>query len=162
MTLNPLHSDKLLLSPVAIAGILTVLHAGLDIKNSLLLLLIIVDYFINSITVLLSQSHYLLYALSISAFPRILQTVACDDETIKHADAAALKEKQEKERASLKKKTALSEKKPDSMEVEETTQNIEGILMRPVKVNVRVGQAVDIAGQAGRPKAITGLFFSFS
>lgn len=28
--------------------------------------------------------------------------------------------------------------------------------MKPLPVNVRVGQAVDIVGQAGRPKTITG------
>lgn len=28
--------------------------------------------------------------------------------------------------------------------------------LKPLKVNVRVGQAVDVVGQAGRPKTITG------
>lgn len=28
--------------------------------------------------------------------------------------------------------------------------------LQPLPVNVRVGQAVDVVGQAGRPKAITG------
>ncbi|GMF62779.1 unnamed protein product [[Candida] boidinii] len=28
--------------------------------------------------------------------------------------------------------------------------------LQPIKVNVRVGQAVDVVGQAGKPKTITG------
>ena len=28
--------------------------------------------------------------------------------------------------------------------------------LNPIKVNVRVGQAVDVVGQAGKPKTITG------
>ena len=28
--------------------------------------------------------------------------------------------------------------------------------LEPIKVNVRVGQAVDVVGQAGKPKTITG------
>lgn len=28
--------------------------------------------------------------------------------------------------------------------------------LKPIKVNVRVGQAVDVVGQAGKPKTITG------
>lgn len=38
MTLSPYHSDRSLLSPFALTGILTVLHAGLDFKNSTLCL----------------------------------------------------------------------------------------------------------------------------
>lgn len=34
MTLQPFHSDRLLMSPVAVAGILTLMHAALDFKNS--------------------------------------------------------------------------------------------------------------------------------
>ena len=35
LTLNPFHSDRTLMSPVAVAGILSVLVAMLDVKESL-------------------------------------------------------------------------------------------------------------------------------
>jgi len=89
ITLAPYHSDRLLLSSVAITGLLTVLHAALDLKN-----------------IILSKSHYLLYSLVTAFYPRMLMTF---DEAGK-----------------------------------------------PLPVPVRVGQAVDTIGQAGRPKTITG------
>jgi len=89
MTLAPYHSDRTLLSPVAVAGLLTVLHSCLDFKN-----------------IVLSKSHYLLYSLVEAIYPRMLMTF---DENLK-----------------------------------------------PLPVPVRVGQAVDTIGQAGRPKTITG------
>lgn len=36
MTIHPFHSDRLLLSSVAMGGILTVMHAALDVKNTIL------------------------------------------------------------------------------------------------------------------------------
>jgi len=89
MTLSPFHSHNFLMSRVAITGILTVLHACLDIKNTLL-----------------AKSHYLLFTLVSAIYPRVLMTF---DEDLK-----------------------------------------------PLTVNVRVGQAVDVVGQAGKPKTITG------
>lgn len=89
VSLSPFHSDNLLMSHVGMAGLLTVFHAALDLKNSIL-----------------SKRHYLLYALSCSVRPRML---VCLDE--------------------------------------------EGNF---VPVSVRVGQAVDVVGQAGKPKTITG------
>eukprot|EP01105_Mastigella_eilhardi_P026876 TRINITY_DN7968_c0_g1_i1.p1 TRINITY_DN7968_c0_g1~~TRINITY_DN7968_c0_g1_i1.p1 ORF type:complete len:903 (-),score=292.98 TRINITY_DN7968_c0_g1_i1:117-2792(-) len=89
MTINPFHSDRLLMSPVAMAGLLAVVHSCLDIKN-----------------IILGKSHYLLYTIAVAMYPRTLMTF---DENLQQ-----------------------------------------------VKTSVRVGQAVDIAGQAGRPKAITG------
>jgi 26S proteasome regulatory subunit N1 len=89
LTLNPFHTDRQILSPVAAAGLLAVMIAMIDAKQ-----------FITS------QHHYLLYFLTIAMHPRMLITL---DEDLQY-----------------------------------------------LKVNVRVGQAVDIVGQAGRPKTITG------
>lgn len=89
MTLNPCHSNRQLLSPVAVAGLLTTLVAFTDVKN-----------------LILSRHHYLLFHLVPAIFPRFLITL---NEEIKS-----------------------------------------------FPVTVRVGQAVDVVGQAGRPKTITG------
>ncbi|XP_075669512.1 26S proteasome non-ATPase regulatory subunit 2 homolog A-like [Castanea sativa] len=89
LTLNPYHSERFLLSPTALAGIVIMLHACLDMKS-----------------VILGKYHYMLYFLVLAMQPRMLMTV---DENNK-----------------------------------------------PISVPVRVGQAVDVVGQAGRPKTITG------
>ncbi|CAM8887790.1 unnamed protein product [Rhodiola kirilowii] len=89
LTLNPYHSERFLLSPTALAGIVAVLHACLDMK-----------------AIILGKYHYVLYLLVLAMQPRMLLTV---DENLK-----------------------------------------------PLPVPVRVGQAVDVVGQAGRPKTITG------
>jgi len=89
LTLSPYHFDRSLLSPVSIAGLLSVMTAFLDVKNTIL-----------------GKSHYLLYCLTTAMYPRMLVTF--DEE------------------------------------------------MRPTPVTVRVGQAVDVVGQAGKPKTITG------
>jgi len=89
LTLNPFHSDRQLMSPVAVAGLMSVLVALLDVK-----------------TTILGKSHYLLYGLATAMQPRMLVTF--DEE------------------------------------------------LRALPVSVRVGQAVDVVGQAGKPKTITG------
>ncbi|CAI5694619.1 unnamed protein product [Oreochromis niloticus] len=89
LTLCPYHSDRQLMSQVAVAGLLTVLVSFLDVKN-----------------IILGKSHYILYGLVAAMQPRMLVTF--DEE------------------------------------------------LRPLPVSVRVGQAVDVVGQAGKPKAITG------
>ncbi|WCJ25522.1 hypothetical protein M5689_007399 [Euphorbia peplus] len=89
LTLNPYHSDRFLLSPTALAGLVTMLHACLDMK-----------------AIILGKYHYVLYFLVLAMQPRMLLTV---DENLK-----------------------------------------------PLSIPVRVGQAVDVVGQAGRPKTITG------
>eukprot|EP00262_Sarcandra_glabra_P006417 TRINITY_DN186_c0_g2_i1.p1 TRINITY_DN186_c0_g2~~TRINITY_DN186_c0_g2_i1.p1 ORF type:complete len:701 (+),score=101.90 TRINITY_DN186_c0_g2_i1:31-2103(+) len=89
LTLSPYHSERFLLSPTALAGIITLLHVCLDMKS-----------------ILLGKYHYCLYFLVLAMQPRMLMTV---DENLK-----------------------------------------------PLSVPVRVGQAVDVVGQAGRPKTITG------
>ncbi|KAF8463501.1 armadillo-type protein [Kalaharituber pfeilii] len=89
LSVNPFHSDRQVLSKVAVAGLLTVLISSIDAKSFIL-----------------ENSHYLLYFLVPAMHPRFLMTL---DENLK-----------------------------------------------PLPVNVRVGQAVDVVGQAGRPKTITG------
>ncbi|ESO97305.1 hypothetical protein LOTGIDRAFT_187615 [Lottia gigantea] len=89
LTLSPYHSDRTLLSPVAVAGLMAVLVSCLDVKN-----------------IILGKSHYVLYHLVSAMQPRMLVTF--DEE------------------------------------------------LRPMPVSVRVGQAVDVVGQAGKPKTITG------
>lgn len=89
LTLSPYHSDRQLLSPVAVAGLLAVLIGFLDVKN-----------------IILGRSHYLLYSLAAAMQPRMLVTFDED--------------------------------------------------LNPLAVPVRVGLAVDVVGQAGKPKTITG------
>ncbi|GAB2285384.1 26S proteasome non-ATPase regulatory subunit 2 A [Dionaea muscipula] len=89
LTLNPYHSDRLLLSPTALAGLVIMLHGCLDVR-----------------ALILGKYHYMFYFLVLAMQPRMLLTV---DENLK-----------------------------------------------PLSVPVRVGQAVDVVGQAGRPKTITG------
>ncbi|XP_059449342.1 26S proteasome non-ATPase regulatory subunit 2 homolog A-like isoform X3 [Corylus avellana] len=89
LTLNPYYSERYLLSPTALAGLVTMLHACLNMK-----------------AIILGKYHYVLYFLVLAMQPRMLMTV---DENLK-----------------------------------------------PLSVPVRVGQAVDVVGQAGRPKTITG------
>jgi len=89
ITLSPFYNDRMLLSPTAVGGLLTVLFACTDLKN-----------------LLLSKAHYLLFSLCTAMFPRMLMTL---DEDLK-----------------------------------------------PLAVPVRVGEAVDVVGQAGKPKTITG------
>ncbi|GFP86441.1 26S proteasome non-ATPase regulatory subunit 2 homolog a [Phtheirospermum japonicum] len=89
LTLSPYHSERSLLSPTSLAGLVIMLHACLDMKS-----------------IILGKYHYVLYFLTLAMQPRMLMTV---DENLK-----------------------------------------------PLSVAVRVGQAVDVVGQAGRPKTITG------
>ncbi|XP_032664755.1 26S proteasome non-ATPase regulatory subunit 2 [Odontomachus brunneus] len=89
LTLSPYHSDRQLLSPVALAGLLSTLIGFLDVKN-----------------IILGRSHYLLYTLAAAMQPRMLVTFDED--------------------------------------------------LNPLAVPVRVGLAVDVVGQAGKPKTITG------
>jgi 26S proteasome regulatory subunit N1 len=90
MTINPIHSDRMIMNGPALGGLLVLLHSCLDLKNTLL-----------------DKSHYLLYYLTCAMNPRMLITVNED--------------------------------------VDEWRQ-----------VTVRVGQAVETVGQAGKPKRITG------
>jgi 26S proteasome regulatory subunit N1 len=89
LTLSPYHSDRQLMSPVALAGLMATLVAFLDVKN-----------------IILNRSHYILYTLATAMQPRMLVTFDED--------------------------------------------------LNPLTVPVRVGVAVDVVGQAGKPKTITG------
>lgn len=89
LTMSPFNSDRRVLQPTAIAGILAVLLSFLDVKQTML-----------------QKSHYLLYYLTPAIQPRMLVTF--DEE------------------------------------------------LNPLPVDVRIGQAVDVVGQAGKPKSITG------
>ena len=89
MSFSPFHSDGLLMSHSGVAGLLTVLHAAIDMPHTLL-----------------DKTHYLLYALSLAMNPRLL--ICLDEE------------------------------------------------LNTLQTSVRVGQAVDTVGLAGKPKAISG------
>jgi 26S proteasome regulatory subunit N1 len=89
LAMSPYYSEKTLLSPSAISGILVLMHSCLDMKN-----------------ILLGKYHYLLYTLACAIHPRFMVTLNED--------------------------------------------------LEPLPVSVRVGTAVDIVAQAGRPKTITG------
>ncbi|KAK6111696.1 Proteasome/cyclosome repeat family protein [Brugia pahangi] len=96
MTLNPFHSDRQLMCPAAVAGLLTICYAFLEANNS----------------VLNNRQHYLLYSLTLAMQPRLLITLVEDEVN------------------------------PENL--------------KQVNVSVRVGQAVDVVAQAGKPKTITG------
>lgn len=59
VTLHPFHSDRTLMSPTSIAGLLTILLACLDMKNTLL-----------------SEFHILMFMLATAIRPRMCMTVA--------------------------------------------------------------------------------------
>ena len=90
MTLDPLHSDGLLIHKSALGALLVVFFSSLDLKHNVL-----------------ASRQWLVYYLSAAMRPRMLRTVDADT-------------------------------------------------LKPVAVSVRVGQAVDTVGQAGKPKTITG------
>ncbi|KYQ90991.1 26S proteasome regulatory subunit S2 [Tieghemostelium lacteum] len=58
LTINPYHMDRTLMSPVGVAGLLTLLHAALDQKG-----------------ILTGPSHYLFYSLVSAMNPRMLMTL---------------------------------------------------------------------------------------
>ncbi|KAI8377981.1 armadillo-type protein [Radiomyces spectabilis] len=89
MTLNPFHTDRQIMSPAAVAGLMTSIITFTDYKSFIF-----------------GKWHYMLYSLVTAMYPRFLITF------------------------------------------DENLQNL--------PVTVRVGQAVDVVGQAGRPKTITG------
>ncbi len=89
MTLSPYHTEKQLLSGVALSGVLTVVFSCLDMKATLT-----------------GKHHYILYSLATAMKPRMFMTLDVDGKLL--------------------------------------------------PVPARVGQAVDVVAQAGRPKTITG------
>ena len=59
LTLNPMHSDNFLFSNVSLAGLVTVLYAGSEMK-----------------TFFCGNHHYFLYYLVLSMYPKMLITVS--------------------------------------------------------------------------------------
>eukprot|EP00041_Stephanoeca_diplocostata_P037281 m.1401556 g.1401556 ORF g.1401556 m.1401556 type:complete len:909 (+) comp25008_c0_seq5:69-2795(+) len=91
ISLSPFHTDRSLMSNVAISGLLSVMVAALDMEATVL-----------------GSGHHVLFHLCLAMHPRILCTFMDDDE------------------------------------------------LTPLNTSVRVGQAVDVVGQAGNPNTITG------
>ncbi len=87
--INPFHTDRSLMSPVAVCGLLSTLIAFADAN-----------------AFVLDKSHWMLYFIVMAMYPRFLITF----------DEAG----------------------------------------EPLSTSVRVGQAVDVVGQAGKPRAISG------
>lgn len=58
LTLNPLHSDRMLTCAPALGALLTIVHSGVDLKSTIL-----------------DKSHFLLYYLTCAMNPRMLITV---------------------------------------------------------------------------------------
>ncbi|GAA5984774.1 hypothetical protein JCM10908_003499 [Rhodotorula pacifica] len=87
---NPFHTDRSLMSPVAVCGVLATLVSFTDPRGFIL-----------------DKSHWMLYFLTMAMYPRFLITLS--DET-------------------------------DEL----------------LPASVRVGQAVDVVGQAGKPRTISG------
>ncbi|BGP57763.1 hypothetical protein JCM8202_002415 [Rhodotorula sphaerocarpa] len=87
---NPFHTDRSLMSPVAVCGLLATLVSFTDTRGFIL-----------------DKSHWMLYFLTMAMYPRFLITLS--DET-------------------------------DEL----------------LPATVRVGQAVDVVGQAGKPRTISG------
>ena len=115
MTLSPIHTERTLMSPPAVAGLLVTLLGLLDVKNGasrpspppLPLPFPLLPGLtpplpppLPGLAVLLKDSHYMLYHLALAMYPRILSTF--DEE------------------------------------------------LKPLSISVRVGQAVDVVGQAGK------------
>lgn len=90
LSINPFHSNRFLLSPVAVAGLLTT----------------VITFAVDAKKFALDKYHYFLFYLVTAMYPRFLITL--DEE------------------------------------------------LNNVSTLVRVGQAVDTVGQAGKPKTITG------
>jgi len=87
--LGPFHCDRQVMSPVAVAALLSTIMAFTDAKSFIL-----------------EKAHWLLFLLTPAMYPRFLMTFGEDG--------------------------------------------------KPIETSVRVGQAVNIVGQAGKPKSISG------
>jgi len=91
ITFSPFHTERSLMSPVAVSGLLAVMVSGLDMAEGIS-----------------KDSHFMMYHLALAMYPRIFCSFSDDEE------------------------------------------------LTPINTSVRVGQAVDVVGQAGSPKTITG------
>jgi len=136
-SLNPFHSDRLLLNGPGMGGILVLLHACLDLKGTIL-----------------DKFHYLLFFLAPAMNPRYLYLLGAAEDSssssssagsvVVGASSGAVEEGAAAAAAVPTSGTATA----DALAAGEALQNI--------STNVRVGQAVETVGQAGRPKTITG------
>eukprot|EP01059_Diplonema_ambulator_P007811 TRINITY_DN17326_c0_g1_i1.p1 TRINITY_DN17326_c0_g1~~TRINITY_DN17326_c0_g1_i1.p1 ORF type:complete len:922 (+),score=358.27 TRINITY_DN17326_c0_g1_i1:51-2816(+) len=63
LTLSPIHSDRMLLSPVSLGGLLVVMFAAMDMKNTIL-----------------GNYHYMLFYLVTAMNPRFLLTVLPNED----------------------------------------------------------------------------------
>ena len=75
LTLNHFHSDRQLMSPVAVVGLMSVLVALLDVKTTILgntFLPVCGDY--TDIPLFTGKSYYPLYGLASAMQPRMLAT----------------------------------------------------------------------------------------
>jgi 26S proteasome regulatory subunit N1 len=131
-TLNPFHSDRQLMCPTTTAALLTTCMAFIDADQSegLPSLLFLNNFGI--LAILNGRQHYLLFTLVAAIQPRMLVTVVQDEND----------------------KEQLVQK-PVRYSILPPHRNIP---IRPFicKVQVRVGQAVDVVAQAGKPRTITG------
>lgn len=128
VSFSPFHSDRLLMSHSAIAGLLTVLHASIDMAHTLL-----------------GDTHYLLYAL------------AAASKSCCRSRVAALLPPAPSSRWLVTHTHALSH--PMSARLPAVNPRMLICLdqdLNPLQTSVRVGQAVDTVGQAGKPKTISG------
>eukprot|EP00040_Diaphanoeca_grandis_P034210 m.211071 g.211071 ORF g.211071 m.211071 type:complete len:905 (-) comp33103_c0_seq1:362-3076(-) len=91
ISLTPFHTERTLMSPSGVAGLLAFLVSAMDMED-----------------VILKDGHHMMFHLVLAMYPRILCTFTDDDD------------------------------------------------LTAINTSVRVGQAVDVVGQAGKPKTITG------
>ena len=131
VTLNPFHSDRLLLSPVALAGLLTGVMCFLDVKAGVH-----------------GKFHFLLLAFAMAMNPRWCITV---DEV--SAPAARPRGSACNAPAPAEKRAHAPTRTPVCLSHCSHPPSQTGA---ELKVEIRVGTAVETVGQAGKPKTITG------
>jgi len=107
---NPFHTDRSLMSPVAVCGLLSTLIAFTDIRGFIL-----------------DKSHWMLYFLTMAMYPVRSRSLMRSIEYYSH-------------HSPLLQRFLI-------------TFDESGELL---PATVRVGQAVDVVGQAGKPRTISG------
>ena len=74
MTLNPYHSDRMLLCRVSLAGLLAVMVSFFDVKQSKTISFVCHHRSISARLAIVGKYHYLLYFLALAIQPRMLVT----------------------------------------------------------------------------------------
>lgn len=171
MSLHPFHSDRLILNPAGLAGVLTVLHLCMDLKNTLL-----------------GKYHYMLFYITAAMNPRMLMTVrrSMSRRGARHGrQVSSVSYHSQHVGMSLRRvyvflrtcsalwcdevsscehgqcppppssRVVYSDDQLLASRTRRATPQVDSDL-KPLPVNVRVGQAVETVGQAGKPKTITG------